>query len=783
LADFSFWMTRLFHKLRGKKRTAAAPACGPEVFLTPDALAINEARLCHLASLGLDLGGKKVLEVGGGIGLHTGFFESLGCDVTFTDGRADNVAEVNRRYPRRKAAVLDLDRETDLTRFGQFDIVYCYGLLYHLSQPAQALRALSAICREMILVETCVTPGDTEELHPEAEPAHNPNQAASGLGCRPTRPWVLRQLREHFGHGYVTVTQPLHPDFELNWVWPAQRKLYRSVFVGAKRALTLPSLSEALCQFQNTVPDPTRGVWLDVGAHLGETTFEHIRSNRRVRLYAFEPNLELAAKRWGVLPNYTVVPMAVADRDGFASFHLNANSAVSSLLPFDDERLRQWVGGEDIKPRSELPVPTIRLDTFLNAAGIEFVDYLKIDTQGGDFAVVQSAGPRLPDIRKIRLEVTVTPTQLYRGAATKENVIQYLTAKGFALVTVQSQTHGQEENLTFFKVDARPSDLGPVGYDRLGLSTIAWEKELKSRSDEVLLELARSIFELHPLVPVPGWYFGSAEAKTDPPPRLRRSLWKTCAERKLQKPIVVPWYEGTRINLYLGNDMSCPTFIGGCIEPNEFAFLSSVLKPGMVMIDVGANDGFFTVLAAKRVGESGRVYSFEPSQREFARLNANRELNQFRNIRPVAKALAEANGTAQLRICEYGHEGQNTLGDFAHQVNQAGSQAVELCTLDDYLAGENLPRLDLIKIDAEGAEHRVLLGARKTLSAFKPIILVELLEGALRHQGSSPEAVIQELQAMGYLIYDFSDATGRPVPSQGPKHSDNIIATPRPLEP
>src|SRR4051794_35479336 len=103
--------------------TAAAPTVSPEqaVFLTPEALAINEARLCHLASLGLDLAGKTVLEVGGGIGLHTCFFESLGCKVTFTDGRPENVAEVKRRYPHRTTAQLDLDQETDITRLGSFD--------------------------------------------------------------------------------------------------------------------------------------------------------------------------------------------------------------------------------------------------------------------------------------------------------------------------------------------------------------------------------------------------------------------------------------------------------------------------------------------------------------------------------------------------------------------------------------------------------------------------------------------------------------------------------------
>ena len=69
-----------------------------DVFLTPQAFAINEARQAHLASLGLDLAGKSVLEVGAGIGLHTEFFESRGCTVVCTDGNPTNVAEIRRRY-------------------------------------------------------------------------------------------------------------------------------------------------------------------------------------------------------------------------------------------------------------------------------------------------------------------------------------------------------------------------------------------------------------------------------------------------------------------------------------------------------------------------------------------------------------------------------------------------------------------------------------------------------------------------------------------------------------
>ena len=94
-------------------------------------------------------------------------------------------------------------------------------------------------------------------------------------------------------------------------------------------------------------------------------------------------------------------------------------------------------------------VPTIRLDTFMNLAGIQTVDYLKIDAQGADLPVVKSPGDLLKDPRKIYIEVSVDPFPVYHGAASKGEIVEFLAARGFKLAAVESQSNGQEENLTF----------------------------------------------------------------------------------------------------------------------------------------------------------------------------------------------------------------------------------------------------------------------------------------------------------------------------------------------
>lgn len=193
------------------------------------------------------------------------------------------------------------------------------------------------------------------------------------------------------------------------------------------------------------------GTWLDVGAHYGEKTFVYASQNPGLKVYAFEPNLAAATKLIGRAPNFFVTPMAVAETDGFAEFYLNAYEDASSLLPFNEVALRSFIGGEVLKVQSVVNVPTIRLDTFMNRSAIQHVDFLKIDTQGMDLAVVRSAGSRLRDIAKISLEVDVTPMRVYSGSASKDEIVKFLSEAGFSLVHVERQTYDQEENLTFVR--------------------------------------------------------------------------------------------------------------------------------------------------------------------------------------------------------------------------------------------------------------------------------------------------------------------------------------------
>jgi hypothetical protein len=210
----------------------------------------NQRRQEHLASLGLPLAGRTVLETGAGIGDHTSFFLDRNCTVVVTEPRKENLAVIRSRFPQLDVIALDLD-SPDPGFATRCEIVYCYGTLYHLSRPAEALAFLASLCTDLLLLETCVSPAGGETFDAVAELQANPSQATSGRGSRPTRAWVQARLREHFPYVYLTTTQPWHEEFPLDWTATFDGgRLTRAVFVGSRHVLDTPVLTTEIPRTQ-----------------------------------------------------------------------------------------------------------------------------------------------------------------------------------------------------------------------------------------------------------------------------------------------------------------------------------------------------------------------------------------------------------------------------------------------------------------------------------------------------------------------------------------------------
>jgi FkbM family methyltransferase len=166
------------------------------------------------------------------------------------------------------------------------------------------------------------------------------------------------------------------------------------------------------------------------------------------------------------------------------------------------------------------------------------------------------------------------------------------------------------------------------------------------------------------------------------------------------------------------------SYIYGTWEPEITQIIVDTVSPGMIVLDIGGHIGFYTLLMSRLVGETGKVYSFEPFPRNLQLLQENIELNKIQNVQVIPSAVSDMTGMVSLLI-----DGDHDLPGRSSLVYRSGksesSMEVETTSIDDVMA--NIEHsIDFMKIDVEGAEDLVLKGALKTIQKHHPIILVEL---------------------------------------------------------
>jgi FkbM family methyltransferase len=307
---------------------------------------------------------------------------------------------------------------------------------------------------------------------------------------------------------------------------------------------------------------------------------------------------------------------------------------------------------------------------------------------------------------------------------------------------------------------------------------------LERAPDGVLHAVAAGLARGRPLALDPAWRFrvpGDDEGQLT---LLRREIWNHYRENGIDTPVLFRWYDRLRLRLYLGNDLSLCLYVLGAFEPNAFVFLNRFLEPGMIALDGGANEGLFTLYAARRIGSRGSVLAVEPSTREFERLTANIQLNRLDNVKTLNVALGSREGEAVLAVAQPRHAGMNTIDpEDSGQSTPAwteSKEAVSVETIDQIVARFRLDRLDLIKLDIEGSEVDALVGARQTISRFRPAILLEAEEARLASQGRSKEEVVQTLDELDYELWVFDAGSAQLRPAEMPGEPEgNAVAAPR----
>ena len=207
--------------------------------------------------------------------------------------------------------------------------------------------------------------------------------------------------------------------------------------------------------------------------------------------------------------------------------------------------------------------------------------------------------------------------------------------------------------------------------------------------------------------------------------------------------------QGSKMFLDPGDSLDLS--INGVYGELDTKIIREEIHEGDIVIDVGANIGYYTLIFAQLVGSSGKVFAFEPESKNFEILKKNIEINNYPNIVAEQKIVSDKSGIVKLFIAEHGIVG--------HRINQQKSSQkfieVESIILDNYIKKLNLDnKINFIKIDVEGSEPKVLEGAKEIMQKSNQLkIFTEFNREAVEEYGIEPKEMIDLLYRNGFKIY------------------------------
>lgn len=193
-------------------------------------------------------------------------------------------------------------------------------------------------------------------------------------------------------------------------------------------------------------------------------------------------------------------------------------------------------------------------------------------------------------------------------------------------------------------------------------------------------------------------------------------------------------------DLLLSQDFSSEAF--------ETRLFCELIRPGMVVVDIGANIGYYSLIGSQLVGKKGKVYALEPDPSNFDMLLKNIQANNYKNIIPSKKAVGDHSGHIRLYMSE--HASGHSIGPLPQSI---GSILVPIERLDDFFIGKLSP-INLVKMDIEGAEMLAFKGMGKIIEANRGLkILTEFFPRQLESCGSSPVSYFNQIKDSGFMIY------------------------------
>jgi FkbM family methyltransferase len=210
----------------------------------------------------------------------------------------------------------------------------------------------------------------------------------------------------------------------------------------------------------------------------------------------------------------------------------------------------------------------------------------------------------------------------------------------------------------------------------------------------------------------------------------------------------------------------------GLYELRKTAEIERRLSTGDVFVDIGSSEGDFALIAARIVGPTGAVHAFEPEPGNVAIIRDNVALNRFDWITVHAVALSDRDGQADLFRSDV-TGWHSLLGGLEHRDRDV--VRVPVARLDSLA----LPRIDMVKIDVEGAEAAVLAGARESIARHRPVILLDTHPSL----GADVAALRAFADALGYDVFDSDRHDSRPRPGGIPDEDADLVLVPRAVAP
>ncbi len=218
-------------------------------------------------------------------------------------------------------------------------------------------------------------------------------------------------------------------------------------------------------------------------------------------------------------------------------------------------------------------------------------------------------------------------------------------------------------------------------------------------------------------------------------------------------------------------------YISGCYEEATSQLFGKLLRRGDAVLDIGANLGYFSLLAARHVGRDGVVHAFEAASGARERLSRNITLNSLRNVFVQPVAVLDRCADVTFSIAAEGHSGISSLRSLKDR--SAGQVTVPGISIDSMLA--TLPRIRLVKLDIEGAEMLALRGMTELIERDRPFIILELTDDYLRDLGDTAEDVMQFFESVDYGVLEITFDRLRRIDSS-PTHQCNVLALPKQRE-